>query len=62
MTKHIFSPDGLYARVMNGFWNILVLSVLWMLCCLPVVTLGAASTAAYYAAAKVIRRKTGKIY
>ncbi len=47
--------------MMNWFWNILVLSVLWLVCCLPVFTIGAASTAAYYAAAKTVRHKTGKI-
>lgn len=62
MTKNVFSPDGLYARVMNWFWNILVLSVLWVVCSLPVITIGAASTAAYYAAAKTIRHKTGKLH
>lgn len=62
MLQNLFSPDGAYARAMNWFWNILVLSVLYVLCCLPVFTIGAASTAAYYAASKVIRHKTGKIH
>lgn len=62
MFENLFSPDGVYARVMNWFWSILVLSVLWVVCSLPVITVGAASTAAYYAAAKSIRHKTGKIH
>lgn len=62
MSKNLFSPDGLYARVMNWLWNILVLSVLWVVCSLPVFTIGAASTAAFYAAAKSIRHKTGRLH
>ncbi len=62
MFKKVFSLNGAYARVMNWLWNVLVLSVLWIVCCLPVVTIGASSTAAYYAAAKVIRHQTGKIH
>lgn len=62
MSKNLFSPDGLYARAMNWLWNILVLSVLWVVCSLPVFTIGAASTAAYYAAAKSIRHKTGRLH
>lgn len=60
--EKIFSMDGTYARVMNFLWNILVISVLWLLCCLPVITIGAASTAAYYAAAKAVRHHTGIVY
>lgn len=62
MFENVFSPEGNYARVMNFLWNLLVLNFLWVLCCLPVVTIGASSTAAYYAAAKVIRHKNGKIH
>lgn len=52
--------DGAYARVMNWLWNIIVISVLWIVCCIPIVTVGASSTAAYYAAAKVLRGHEGK--
>lgn len=38
-----------------------MLSVLWFVCCLPIVTIGASSTAAYYCAAKVMRYKHGTI-
>lgn len=60
MEKSLFATDGLYARVMNQVWNVLVISVLWVLCCIPVVTFGASCTAAYYTAAKVIRAGEGK--
>lgn len=52
--------DGAYARVMNWIWNILVISVLWVICCIPVFTIGASCTAAYYTAAKVVRGHEGK--
>ena len=58
----IFSMDGPYSRAMNFIWNILVISVLWLLCALPVITLGASSTAAYYAAAKAVRHHTGSVH
>lgn len=57
----LFSMEGPYARFMNWFWNILVLSLLWLVCSLPLVTLGASSTAAYYGAAKVLRHNSGTI-
>lgn len=61
LRNNLFSSDGVYSRAMNWLWNVLLLSVLWLFCSLPVVTIGASATAAYYAAAKVIRHKTGSI-
>lgn len=51
--------NGPYARFMNWLWNMVVVSVLWLICCIPVVTIGAANTAAYYTMAKAVRRHVG---
>lgn len=59
--KSVFAPDGTYARIMNFLWNLIVVSVLWVVCCIPIVTLGASSTAAYYAVAKAMRGREGKV-
>lgn len=61
MLEDLFALNGPYARFMNWIWNMLVISVLWLVCCIPVITIGAASTAAYYAMAKVVRHHTGKV-
>ena len=42
--------------------QLIVLSILWVLCCLPIVTIGAASTALYYTVVKVLRRNTGSMF
>lgn len=55
MKQSLFAPDGHYAKIMNWIWDVLVISVLWLLCCIPLFTIGAATSAAYYAAAKAIR-------
>lgn len=60
MEKSLFATDGIYARVMNRLWNYIIISLLWLVCCIPVVTIGASSAAAYFAAAKVIRGREGK--
>ena len=59
--KSLFAPDGVYARVMNYIWNLLMISILWVLCSLPILTFGASTAAAYYAAAKVLRAGEGKV-
>ena len=42
--------------------DLVVVSLLWLLFSLPLVTLGAASTAAYYTVVKYIRRQRGRLW
>lgn len=42
-----FSPDGPLAELLEKAWNLLVLNILTVVCCLPVVTIGCSITAAY---------------
>lgn len=46
---------GTFTKVVDT----LILSMLWLVCCLPVVTIGAASSALYYAYHKAIRQDIG---
>ncbi len=55
----LFSQDGRFARFMNLLWSLIVASALWIVCSLPVVTAGAAASAAYYALAKTARFHAG---
>ncbi len=52
MTDKILTSLG---KVVDIVW----LSILWLLCCLPVVTIGASSTALYYTVHKTIRGSRG---
>lgn len=64
-TERLFMCSAQDSPVMN-FLNILgqliLLSILWVLCCLPIVTIGAASTALYYTTVKVLRRDAGSLF
>ncbi len=51
----MFSPDGVLFRWMNRFSNLVFLNVLWLLCCIPVVTAGAATTAMYSVLLKMVK-------
>ncbi len=57
----MFKNDGLFSRFMNHVFDILYVGILWIVCSIPVITAGAAATAAYYAMAKCVRHKTGYI-
>ena len=60
--KNIFSLNSTFSRFMNLLGDLIAISFLWFLCSVPLITLGAASTAAYYTAAKCIRHKNGTIF
>lgn len=55
----MFRSDNLFSRFMNVLFDIICIDVLWLICSVPVITAGAAVTAAYYAMAKSVRYKTG---
>ena len=62
MFKSIFRPEGLVWSMLNTITDVLVLSLLWCTCSLPLLTLGAASTALYDAVAHGIRNAEGGVY
>lgn len=62
MISKIFSPEGLLWRILNVLTDIFALSVLWLLCCIPVITVGAATTALYDSVVRCIRYKQRGAY
>jgi len=59
---NLFNPDAFLWRWCSRILDIMVLSVFWFLCSLPVVTIGAASAALYDAAVHGIRRNETGTY
>ncbi len=53
----IFDLDGSLMRALNGFADMIVMSLWWLVGCLPIVTIGASTTALYYAAMKSVGRE-----
>lgn len=47
---------------LSKFIDLVVLNILFAVCCIPVFTVGAAWTALYYTCVKVVRRDCGKIW
>ena len=52
----VFDPDNAWWRFVSRCVDVVGLSVLWAMLCLPVVTVGPASSALYYTAAKCFRQ------
>jgi len=53
--------DGTFYKIGNLVADLFVLTVLWILCSLPLVTAGASTTAVYYVATKRISGREGYI-
>ena len=56
------SPENKLMSAVNRVIDALVIGTLWFICCIPVITVGASSTAFYYAYNKSIRQRRGYAY
>lgn len=52
--KKLLGPDSRLVRYGTTLTSLIELNLLWILCCLPVVTAGAATTAVYYTLYRII--------
>ena len=50
--KKIFGYEGSFITVTEKIFDIMFLSILWFLSCIPLLTIGAAVTALYYTVQK----------
>ena len=57
----LFNLENGFFSFMGKFWDMILLSIIWVLCCIPIITIGPATTAMYYATVKVIRRERGYV-
>lgn len=57
MLKGIFNPENSFFCVVNQILDLVAVSFLWLVCCLPVVTAGPACIALYYAVVKSVRKQ-----
>lgn len=60
--KNFFNMDNSVFTALGKLCDMLFLSVVFVLVCIPVITIGPANTALYYATVKVIRRERGYLF
>ena len=53
--KQLFSVDGPIMTALGQVTSFITLSLLWLLCCLPVITIGVSTSALYYVTLKMAR-------
>lgn len=54
----MFKNDTKFANFMNALCDSLYIGILWLVCSLPIFTIFASSTAAYYTMSKCVRHRT----
>lgn len=59
---NLFNMDNPFFATLTKIYDIMFLSLLWMLFCIPIITIGPATTAMYYAVVKVIRKERGYLF
>ena len=57
----LFSIDNPFWQFVSRLLHILLLNLLWFVCSIPVVTIGAAATAVYSVTLKMVRNQEGYI-
>ena len=56
----LFSPDSKFMRAMSTLGDLLVLNLVFLVCCVPLVTIGPAVAALYTAAFRIVRDTGGR--
>lgn len=59
---NIFSSDSLLGRFLNLAADIVILNILWLICSIPIFTIGASTTALYYSLMIRQRRDEGYVH
>ena len=57
----IFNLDNSFFRFIGKLVDVVLLNFLWLICSLPIVTIGASTTALYYVTLKLVRDREGYI-
>ena len=54
--------DNVVVRALTKICDMVCLNVLWLICCIPIVTIGAATTALYTIMLKMVKNEEGYIF
>ena len=57
----LFSPDSKFMRAMSALGDLFLLNLVFLLCCVPIVTIGAAAAALYTVAFRLVRGTEGHV-
>ncbi len=59
--QNMLSPDNRVMMFITKIVNSVYLNILWFICCIPIVTIGASTTALFYVTLKMVKNEEGSI-
>ena len=62
MFNKLFNVKNPFWQSMSTIFDLFILNILWLLCCIPIVTIGLSTTAAFYALIQRARQEDTMIY
>ena len=60
--KGFFNLEGPFIGVLNRLFDLFMLNVLTVICCIPIITIGPAITALYYVTLKMVKGEDGYLF
>lgn len=61
MSSNFFKADNPYNSFMSKVFDIILINLLWTVCCIPVITIGASTAAMYSVMLRLVRDEEGPI-
>jgi uncharacterized membrane protein YesL len=55
--KALFDTDGIIYKVMTKIYQLIILNLLWCIASIPLITIGASTTALFYVIGKIVRNE-----
>lgn len=59
---NFFNPEGSIMKALSRIADLAILNILWLICCVPVVTAGAATTALFTVTLKMVKNEESYIF
>ncbi len=59
--RNLFNLDGPVLQFINKLVYSVYLNILWFICCIPIVTIGASTTALFYVSLKIAKNEEGNL-
>ncbi len=59
--RNLFNLDGPVLQFINKIVYSVYLNILWFICCIPIVTIGASTTALFYVTLKIAKNEEGSL-
>ncbi len=60
--NRVFNPDNIFFRFMSRISDLMILNFLWIICSIPIVTIGASTTALYDVTLKLVDEAEGYLF